>query len=155
MNTMMKNGWFWLLCFIILHSSLCLRASGQSYSVDWSKVSGGGDMSTGGVYSVSGTVGQPDASGLMTGGNYSVPGGFWSLISVVSTPGAPRLATSHSGGTVTVYWQNVSGWSLQQNNSITAPAGWTASSGVTTANGTNYLNLTSPTGRLFFRLNNH
>jgi hypothetical protein len=142
------------LCFIILHSSFCLRAWGQSYSVDWSKVSGGGGVSTGGVYSVSGTIGQPDAGGPMTGGNYSVTGGFWSLISVVPTPGAPRLATSHSGSTVTVYWQNVSSWSLQQNSSLTAPAGWTASSGVTTANGTNYLNLASPTGRLFFRLSN-
>jgi hypothetical protein len=34
------------------------------------------------------------------------------------------------------------------------PAGWTASGGVTTSNGTNYLNLTSPTGNLFFRLSN-
>ena len=34
----------------------------------------------------------------------------------------------------------------------TAHLGWSASSRVTTANGTNYLNLTSPTGRLFFRL---
>ena len=30
--------------------------------------------------------------------------------------------------------------------------GWSASSGVTTLNGTNYLNLVAPTGNLFFRL---
>jgi hypothetical protein len=93
--------------------------------------------------------------GPTTGGNYSVTGGFWSLISVVPTPGAPPLAISHAGGTVTVYWQNVSGWSLQQNSSVTSPASWSASSGMTTANGTNYLNLASPTGKLFFRLSNH
>jgi hypothetical protein len=91
----------------------------------------------------------------MTGGNYSLTGGFWSLISVVPTPGAPSLAISHAGITVTVYWQSVAGWSLQQNSSITAPTGWLASSGVTTTNGTNYLSLASPTGRLFFRLSNH
>ena len=133
--------------------ALCARA--QSYSIDWSKVSGGGGTSTGGVYSVSGTVGQLDVGGPMTGGIYSLTGGFWSLVSVAQTPGAPQLAISHSASTVTVYWQDVSGWTLQQNNSVAAPLGWSASSGVTTANGTNYLTLTSPMGRLFFRLSNH
>jgi hypothetical protein len=152
----LSHRWrLWLLWFIILPSSFCLRAPGQQYSVDWSKVSGGGGTSTGGVYSVSGTIGQHDGGGPMTGGNYSLTGGFWSLISVVPTPGAPPLAISHAGTTVTVYWQNVAGWSLQQNSSVTAPAGWSASSGFTTTNGTNYLNLASPTGRLFFRLSNH
>jgi hypothetical protein len=66
--------------------------------------------------------------------------------------GAPTLCISQSGNTVTVYWQNVSGWSLQQNNNLALPANWSASDGVTTSNGTNYLNLTSPTGNLFFRL---
>jgi uncharacterized repeat protein (TIGR03803 family) len=64
----------------------------------------------------------------------------------------PRLYISQSGNTVTVFWQDVSGWTLQQNNSLTMPAGWSASSGVTTSNGTNYLNITPPTGNLFFRL---
>ena len=30
----------YLFCFFILHSTFCLRASGQSYSIDWSKVAG-------------------------------------------------------------------------------------------------------------------
>ena len=58
-----------LLCFIILHSTFCLRVQGQSYSVDWYKVAGGGGTSTGGTYTVNGTIGQPDASGAMSGGN--------------------------------------------------------------------------------------
>jgi hypothetical protein len=140
---------------VLLLAWLTATLQAQTYSIDWSKVSGGGGTSTGGVYVVSGTIGQPDSGGPMTGGNYSVTGGFWSLISVVATPGAPALAISHTGGTVTVYWQNVSGWSLQQNSSLTSPASWSASSGMTTANGTNYLNLASPTGKLFFRLSNH
>ena len=41
------------------------------------KPSDGGGTITGGVYSVSGTSGQPDASGAMSGGNYSVAG--WTL----------------------------------------------------------------------------
>ncbi len=141
-----------LLGFVLLPLAFSLQAWGQSYSIDWYKVSGGGGTSTGGVYSVSGTIGQHDAGGPLTGGNYSLTGGFWALISVVQTPGAPPLLISHSGNTVTVYWQNVSGWSLQQNANLALANGWSASGGVTTSNGTNYLNLTSPTGNLFFRL---
>ena len=125
----------------------------QSYSIDWYKVSGGGGTNTGGTYQVSGTIGQHDAGGPMSGGSYSLTGGFWALISVAQTPGAPTLYITGSGNTVTVYWQNVSGWSLQQNTNLAAPANWSASNGVTNSNGTNYLNLTSPAGNLFFRLN--
>jgi hypothetical protein len=62
----------------------------QQYSIDWYKISGGGGTSNGGVYSVSGTIGQHDAGGPMTGGNYSLTGGFWALYAV-QTPGAPLL----------------------------------------------------------------
>jgi hypothetical protein len=124
----------------------------QSYSIDWYKISGGGGTSTGGVYSVNGTIGQPDAGGPMTGGSYSLTGGFWALISVAQTPGAPTLYISHSGNAVTIYWQDVSGWSLQQNNSLANASGWSVNSSWTTSNGTNYLNVTPPGGNLFFRL---
>ncbi len=141
-----------LLYFCFLLSAFCFRAWGQSYSIDWYKIAGGGGTSTNGQYAITGTIGQPDAGGAMTGGNYSLTGGFWSLISVAQTPGAPTLFISHSGATVTVYWQNVSGWALQQNNNLAMPANWSASVGVMTSNGTNYLNVVSPMGNLFFRL---
>jgi hypothetical protein len=141
---------FAALCF--LASAACVPALAQSYSIDWYKIAGGGGTSTGATYQVSGTIGQPDAGGAMAGGNYSVTGGFWSLISVVQTPGAPVLYISHAGNTVTVYWQNVAGWSLQQNDNLAVPANWSPSGGVTTSNGTNYLNLSSPSGHLFYQL---
>lgn len=130
-----------------------LAARGQ-FTLDWYKVSGGGGTSTGGTYQVSGTLGQPDAGGPMTGGAYSVTGGFWSLVAPVQTPGAPVLQISHTGNTITVYWQAVSGWSLHQDNDLTRTNGWVASSGVTTAGGTNYLTVSPPAGQLFFRLTN-
>ena len=122
-------------------------------NLNWFTVAGGGGTSTGGIYSVSGTIGQPDA-GAMSGGSYALVGGFWGIIAAVQTPGAPTLYINGSGNTVTVFWQNVSGWSLQQNNDLTVPGDWSASSGWTPSNGTNYLNITSPTGNLFFRLSN-
>lgn len=138
----------------MLFCGLLIPALGQaqSYSIDWYKIAGGGGTSTGSVYSVSGTIGQPDASGEMTGGNYSLTDGFWSLIFVVQSIGAPMLNISHSGNTVTIYWQDISGWSLQQNNNLAVTNGWMFSSGVTITNGVNYFNLTSPSGNVFFRL---
>jgi hypothetical protein len=59
---------------------------------------------------------------------------------------------SRSGKTITVSWQNVFGWSLQQNTNPASSAGWTLRSGILTNNGTNYVNITAPTGNLFFRL---
>ena len=143
-----------LVLACLLASAFCLPARAQQYSIDWYKVAGGGGTSTGGTYSVSGTIGQHDAGGPMTGGNYSLTGGFWALISVVQTPGAPTLYISHSGNTVTVYWQNVSGWTLHQNGNLGNTNGWSLNSSWTTSNGTNSLILTSPAGNLFYRLSN-
>ena len=130
-------------------------ASAQNYSIDWYKIAGGGGMSTGGIYSVSGTIGQPDASGAMTGGNYSVTGGFWSFAQVLQTPGAPTLYISQAGNVVTVYWQNVTGWNLRQNANLgPSVASWPYSSSPILTGGTNYLSMTNTTGRLFFELSN-
>jgi hypothetical protein len=47
------------------------------YRLDWWTVYGGGAItSTGGDYSLGGSIGQPDA-GLRSGGNYTLAGGFW------------------------------------------------------------------------------
>jgi hypothetical protein len=136
------------LSFLILHSSFCLRALGQSYSVDWYKVSGGGGTSTGGVFSVSGTIGQPDASDAMSGGQYSVTGGFWSLYAV-QTPGAPVLTITHIGNQAIVSWSpSVTGWTLQTNVNLATPTwgnylGPVVNNSVTNA---------PPKGNLFYRL---
>jgi hypothetical protein len=145
-----------VLLFCLLASAFCLPALAQSYSIDWYKIAGGGGTSSNGQYSVSGTIGQPDASAnnAMTGGNYSLTGGFWAFLSVLQTPGAPTLLISHSGNTVTVYWQAVSGWTLQQNANLALANNWTTNTSWTTTNGTNYLNVVNPTGNWFFRLSN-
>jgi hypothetical protein len=126
--------------------------SAQQYSVDWSKISGGGGTSTNGQYSVTGTIGQSDASGAMSGGQYSVTGGFWALISVVQTPGAPTLIITHSGNNVIISWPSPStGFVLQQNADLNT-ANWSTTSGVSDNGTIKSVTLTSPTGNLFFRL---
>ena len=131
---------------------LAISASAQNYSIDWHKIAGGGGTSTNGQYAVTGTIGQPDASlQQMSGGNYSLTGGFWSLISVVQAPGAPILTIHLSGGIAIVSWPAVGNWSLEQ--SAVMSGGWAASGyTVSTMNGTNSVAIANPTGNLFLRL---
>ncbi len=141
---------------LVLLFSLLLPAIGfgQQYSIDWYKIAGGGGTSTGGTYAVSGTIGQHDAGGPMLGGNYSLTGGFWALISVVQTPGVPNLTVTFvNPNSVKVSWPNTGSYTLLQNNNPAATASWTTSGySITTANGTNSITITPPTGNLFFRL---
>jgi hypothetical protein len=130
------------------------RASAQ-YSIDWYKVSGGGGTSTGGVYSVSGTIGQPDAGGPMTGANYSLVGGFWSLYAL-QTPGAPLLSILLTAtNTAMVYWPSPStGFELLQNTNVTT-TNWVTPPQAVTDNGTiKYIIVAPPAANRFYRLRN-
>lgn len=64
----------------MLTASMALAggSSGGVFSIPWSTIDGGGVInSTGGSFTLSGTIGQPDASTPMTGGAFSLTGGFW------------------------------------------------------------------------------
>lgn len=127
-------------------AQIALRA--QQYSIDWYKIAGGGGTSTGGGFSVTGTIGQPDASGAMTGGNYSLTGGFWSLYAV-QTPGAPLLTITFVGNQAVVSWDSsITGWTLQTNDNLTTPTWGNFLGNVVNNSVTN-----SPSkGNVFFRL---
>lgn len=107
---------------IVFHSIFSLWAYAQTYSIDWHTIDGGGGTSTGGVYSVSGTIGQPDADEPMTNGKYSVTGGFWALPQAVQTIGAPTLTIAPAGaGQATVSWAPATpGFVLQETLSLSS-----------------------------------
>lgn len=143
-----------LLCLITLYSSFCLCADGQSnYSIDWSTIDGGGGTSTGGVFSVSGSIGQPEA-GKLSGGNYSLEGGFWAIYAI-QTPGAPYLTVTRSNNAVIVSWPlPAEGWMLESTNALPqVEASWPQISPPYQTNGAN-LQFTepAPTGNKFYRL---
>ena|ERR1041384_2280495 len=144
---------FTVLCITFFAHAL-LAQSGGNYDLSWNKIAGGGGVSTGGVYTVSGTIGQPDAGVPMSGGNYSITGGFWSIIAVAQTPGAPTLTITRSGNSVVISWPSPStGFVLQQNNSVPNPSGWSAYGGTINDNGTaKSATISPPTGNLFLRL---
>ena len=62
-----------------------------TYSIDWYKIAGGaGSLGDAGVYSLTGTIGQPDAGVSLSAGPYSMTGGFWSLVQ--AAPNHPPVA---------------------------------------------------------------
>jgi hypothetical protein len=133
---------------------LCPCARAQTYAIDWFTIDGGGGTSTGGVYSVSGTIGQPDAGATMSGGNYAVDGGFWSIIAAVQTPGAPTLRIfGTTTNTIIVAWPAPStGFTLQQQISL-ATTNWVNVTNMPTVVGSeNVVTVSLQAGNRFYRL---
>ena len=82
------------LLFAFILGTGAFTASAQNYAIDWFTIDGGG-----------GTIGQPDAGGPMTGGNYSMTGGFWALPFAVQSADAPLLVIVPFGtGQARVSW---------------------------------------------------
>jgi len=125
----------------------------QNYSIDWFTIDGGGGTSTGGVYTVSGTIGQPDA-GRMSGGNFTVDGGFWGIIAAVQTAGAPLLRVARTiTNTVLVAWpSSVTGFNLQQNAAIGSSNWLPVTNSVNTVGSEFQVIISPPVGNRFYRL---
>jgi hypothetical protein len=118
---------------ILFFGLLSPVASFAQYSIDWSTIDGGGGTSTNGQFTLSGTIGQPDAGGPMTNGQFSVTGGFWVLPTAVQVAGAPTLKiVPATPGNASISWSpNTPGYVLQETLSL-ASANWTNSTSGTT-----------------------
>ena len=128
-------------------------ARAQSYAVDWFTIDGGGGSSSGGVYALSGTIGQPDA-GTLCGGTYMLEGGFWGIVTAVQTPGTPLLRVDlTSTNTVLIAWPAPSiGFSLQANSDLNTAA-WTGVTNIpTVVDGENQVIISPLESSRFYRL---
>ena len=56
--------------------TLLAATARAQYSIPWSTIDGGGGASTGGSFSLTGTIGQHDAA-AQSGGTFVLGGGFW------------------------------------------------------------------------------
>lgn len=140
-------GWMVLVLFPVV------SVQGQS-AVDWDVVAAGGGASSGGDYTLQGTVGQA-ATGVQTGGPYTLTAGFWSLAMVVETPGAPTLLVSWDTGGLRLSWvQPAEGWVLQETDALSATsAEWTTVEGPYEDSGTHWgILLPASAGQRFYRL---
>ena len=131
---------------------VCARC--QSYAIDWFTIDGGGGTSTGGVYSVSGTIGQPDA-GRMTGTTYALDGGFWGFVGAVQTVGAPLLSVERIGASVRVFWPaSTAGFVLDEAAVLGGPpSSWNPVANSYETNATQIsITISAPIGAKFYRL---
>lgn len=67
---------FLILSCVVLIILFASAQAGADYEISWYTIDGGGGTSSGGPYTLTGTIGQPDAD-WSSGGNYEVLGGYW------------------------------------------------------------------------------
>lgn len=85
-----------------IFAATAFAQSGGTFEITQSVIAGGGSGSSGGDYTVNGTVGQTVAGTRSTGGTYSLGGGFWAESPLAPTS-APvslsgRVVTERGGG---------------------------------------------------------
>ncbi len=91
-----RDTWKVVIVVCLLVASSTIRQSSGDYIMKWSTIDGGGGTSSGGQYTVMGTIGQPDAA-YSAGGDYEVLGGFW--------PGEPLCTVDfHLFARFAQYW---------------------------------------------------
>jgi len=115
------------LCVSAVMLMLGITAHAQ-YAIGWYTIDGGSGTSAGGMFSLRGTIGQPEAGPTMTHGQFAVTGGFWALPTAVQTEGAPTLTiTAVGAGQAQISWTTAStNWVLQERASLTS-GDWTNS----------------------------
>jgi len=79
----------------------------------------GGGSSSGGIYSVSGTIRQPDMGVTMGGGRFALEGGFWGTLAAGQPSIRPQLTLMRSDAAVVVSWPlPADGWLLHATSDL-------------------------------------
>jgi len=112
MKTLSKNDlWAAGVLLLLLLVQQVWAQSGGGYNPGWSSIDAGAGISSGGEFTLRGTVGQPDTDRL-TGGSYTLAGGFWGqpvpIGAVISPPDAPPPRNYYIIRQVTLTWTPVS-----------------------------------------------
>ena len=133
-------------------------ARAQNYGVDWSTIGGGGGTSTAGVYTITGTIGQPGA-GRLNSSDFTIDGGSWSIVAAMQEPGAPLLSLRHTQtNTIVASWpMTYPGYVLLENSDLST-TNWVqvTTPPVVVVTGESAVEkqvvLPSPAGKRFYRL---
>jgi hypothetical protein len=135
-------------------ASLSFGQSGHPFELSWSAIAGSGGQSSGGPFSISGTLGQAGA-GVLDGGNYSCLSGFWAITRAIQEPGAPLLRITRGGQEMILSWPDPStGFELQETSALVgSPLPWTSvGQAPTVVNGEKQVRLPAAGEHRFFRL---
>ena len=154
-KTKSRQATGWMPCAgaaAILFFACALVVQAQDCTVGWRAVDGGGGTSTGGVFSFSGTVGQPDA-GAMSGGGFTLEGGFWGVFAV-QMAGAPLLSIGCGPtNSVVVSWPGTSqGFVLQENADLKTTNWVNVATAPMVLDGRRQVCVPVPAARRFYRL---
>jgi hypothetical protein len=143
-----RNRW-WCLAVAICVPQVLVAAT---YTIDWHSIDGGSGESSGGGFSASGTIGQPVA-GELSGGEFSLLTGFWSIAVPAQVPEAPALRVQAGGNQVLLAWPaSATGFQLETTSQIAPPA-WSLVDGTPVViEGEHRILLTRHPGQWFFRL---
>ncbi len=60
-------------------ATIDLAFSSIPFTIPWSTIDGGGGRTSGGPFTINGTIGQWDAGQLLAGGSFTIVGGYWAL----------------------------------------------------------------------------
>lgn len=127
--------------------------SGGNFQITRSTIDGGGALrSAGGNFTLSGTVGQPDAT-VARGGVFTLQGGFWGGITLIQTPGAPMLKIQRvPPSRAVISWPvSVTGFALEEAPTVNGP--WTPAQGLAAATATEQtVTINSTIGMKLYRL---
>lgn len=75
--------------FLLTVVTFAMSSPTRAAEIDWFTIDcGGTSSSTGGAFELAGTIGQPDAGPVMTGGSFALSGGFWPGV-LVAGPAIP------------------------------------------------------------------
>ena len=141
-----------LLAFLAFDLLLVASAHAQPFTVDWFTVDGGGGASAGGGFTVSGTIGQPDA-GTMSGGGFALAGGFWGLYDASLSPPLPLLAIRRTGANAVLSWPvAIPGFALEYTMQLGSSEWFAESTAVVDTATEHTVIVPSSSGHRFYRL---
>ena len=82
---MKRNTFAFSITLLLAVSTFALaQSTGGEFTIVKSTIDNGGGTSSGGEFSISGTIGQSDATDRVSvGGEYLLSGGFWAVINDV------------------------------------------------------------------------
>lgn len=105
MNSIRSSRWARPAPVLGMLLLLGTRLLAQQYSLRPAVIAGGGGISSGGSYRITGTLGQAVAGGPVTGGVYTAMTGFWSLPQAVQVGDGPALSIQVGVlGVTTISW---------------------------------------------------
>jgi hypothetical protein len=141
--------------FLTTAAGVCFAA----FTLPWSTLDGGGGKSTGTsvggtVYTLTGTIGQFDATAApTTGDGLSMNGGFWAAIVEPLFPDHPSLTITRLGnGDANLQWQSdAAGWQIETSTNLVQ---WFDLGGPITTAGSLTVTPVPSVPKQFFRLRN-